>query len=339
MKKLILNFLILSVMIGACSKEKDQTVILKQGTEAYQLAVRVSEKLPYFDPEANNILARGKNIKISTGTVIEQMSLYLGQNTNRLLSLPEDRLRMVLKNHVEEAVNQSLLMNKIEQTGIDIEESELDSVMQKSYEQVGGEDEFLAGLKNNNIPLEKVIEDMKTRLLINKYFDVQFGQNAIPTDQEVMDRYKQGKTASVRHILFLTQGKSDSIKQEVQKKAEEVLAMAKGGADFIELVKKYSEDPGSKNNGGLYQDFKRGDMVKPFEEAAFTLPINAISDLVETGYGYHIIKVIDRKKETRPFEEVQARLADQMAQQNKREIFDQHIEELKMEANVEYAHF
>ncbi|MBN2102913.1 peptidylprolyl isomerase [bacterium] len=339
MKKLMMVFVVLCIMIGACSKEKDQSVKLEPGTEAYQLAVSISEKLPYFDPDANNVLAKGKGIKITTGTVIEQLHLFFGKSSGRLLSARENQLRNIIQSNLEEVVNQNLLINKIEKTRLNISESELDSVMQLNYDRAGGEEQFMTQLENNNISVDQVIEDMKNRLLINKYFDEKFGQDVIPTEQEVIDRYNQDKTASVRHILFLTQGKSDSMKQETRKKAEEVLAMAKSGADFEKLVKKYSEDPGSNEKGGLYQDFKRGDMVKPFEEASFTLPVDSISDLVETQYGYHIIKVIDRKKETLPLEEVRDKLMSQIENERKNEIFKQHIEELKLEAAVEYAPF
>jgi hypothetical protein len=74
---------------------------------------------------------------------------------------------------------------------------------------------------------------------------------------------------------------------------------------------KFSEDPGSKNTGGLYENFPKGQMVKPFEDAAFTLPIGSLSDIVETPYGYHILKIIDRKKETKPYEEVKKDLEEE----------------------------
>ena len=118
----------------------------------------------------------------------------------------------------------------------------------------------------------------------------------------------------MRHILLLTQGKTDQEKAEARTKIEDILAKAKAGADFAELAKQYSEDTGSKDNGGLYENFPRGQMVKPFEDAAFSVPVGEFSGVVETDFGYHILKVVDRKKETRPFEEVRAEIESRLKQ-------------------------
>lgn len=102
-----------------------------------------------------------------------------------------------------------------------------------------------------------------------------------------------------RHILISTIDKATNTplpeekKAEAKKKAEEILAKAKAGDDFAELAKEYSEDPGSKDNGGEYT-FGYGKMVPEFETAAFSLKPGEISDLVETNFGYHIIKVEEK---------------------------------------------
>ncbi|MBX9850335.1 MAG: peptidylprolyl isomerase [Cytophagaceae bacterium] len=102
--------------------------------------------------------------------------------------------------------------------------------------------------------------------------------------------------ASTKHILFMTRDKSKEQKDSIRKKAEEVLAQLKKGANFEEMVMKYTEDPGSKSTGGEYKWFPKGRMVKPFEEAVFTAKSpGLVPKLVETEYGYHILKVTDTK--------------------------------------------
>jgi parvulin-like peptidyl-prolyl isomerase len=117
----------------------------------------------------------------------------------------------------------------------------------------------------------------------------------------------------------MTQGKNDVEKQRIRKKMEGILARAKKGEDFAKLAQKYTEDPGSKSKGGLYEDFGRGKMVKPFEDAAFSVPVGEISDIVETRYGYHILKVVDRKKETRPYDEVRDEIEKNLKKKQKNE--------------------
>jgi len=109
-----------------------------------------------------------------------------------------------------------------------------------------------------------------------------------------IDSYKQPDRAHVAHILFKTVGKTDAESEEIRKKAEDVLKKAKSGANFGDLAKQYSEDT-SKDKGGDLDWIVRGQTVPEFEQAAFTLPIGSVSDLVKTQYGFHIIKVLDRQ--------------------------------------------
>jgi peptidyl-prolyl cis-trans isomerase D len=119
------------------------------------------------------------------------------------------------------------------------------------------------------------------------------------------------------HILLKTEGKDD---EAVKAKAEEILKEVKAGKDFAALAKKYSEDEASASQGGDLDYFGRGRMVKEFEDKAFELEPGQVSDLVKTPFGYHIIKVIDKKPATtRPFAEVQQQIADQLAYERAQE--------------------
>jgi peptidyl-prolyl cis-trans isomerase D len=102
--------------------------------------------------------------------------------------------------------------------------------------------------------------------------------------------------ASTKHILFMTRDKTPQQKDSIKKKATEVLEQLKKGADFDEMVLKYSEDPGSKNTGGEYKWFAKNQMVKAFDEAVFTAKSEGlVPKLVETEYGFHILKVTNTK--------------------------------------------
>ena len=119
-----------------------------------------------------------------------------------------------------------------------------------------------------------------------------------------LERYHEPDQVHARHILFRLDEDDQAREEEVRRKAEEVLAEARAGADFAELARKHSEDPGADNGGDL-GFFARGMMVPEFEEAAFALKPGEIGDLVRSPFGYHIIKVEAIKKaRTREFAEM-----------------------------------
>lgn len=157
---------------------------------------------------------------------------------------------------------------------------------------------------------------------------------------ENQSKFEQPEQVRAAHILIST---LDSVTQRPlpsdQKKAKEQLARsirerAVKGEDFAALVKQYSEDPGSKDKGGEYK-FPRHQMVPEFESAAFSLKVGQISDLVETQYGYHIIKVLEKfpAKQTQ-FAEVEPKIKDYLTEQAAEKALPGYLDKIKTEANV-----
>lgn len=124
--------------------------------------------------------------------------------------------------------------------------------------------------------------------------------------QANIQQYQVPNRVHVEHILFMTVGKTDAEVDEIKKTAEDALAQTKKkGANFEELAKKYSQDPGTKDKGGDLGWLTQGQTVPEFEKTAFSLDKGQVSDLVRTQYGFHIIKVLDKETaHTRPFDEV-----------------------------------
>ena len=134
------------------------------------------------------------------------------------------------------------------------------------------------------------------------------------------------------HILFKTEGKDESA---VKAAAEKVLAEARGGADFAELAKKYSEDESNAKLGGDLDYFGRGRMVPEFDEAAFAAQPGLVPELVKTGFGFHIIKVVDKKPgSTRTFDEVKAQIREQLVGEKAQRQADVRAEEVAKEVKT-----
>lgn len=132
--------------------------------------------------------------------------------------------------------------------------------------------------------------------------------------------FQTPERVQVRHILLKTTGKSPAEVEKIRAKAEDILKQLKNGADFAELAKKYSEDPGSAQKGGDLGWVVRGQTVKNFENTAFSLKPKELSGVITTEYGFHILQVMDKQEaHTQPFEEVKNQIA---ADLKKQMVFD-----------------
>ncbi len=169
----------------------------------------------------------------------------------------------------------------------------------------------------------------------------QLRQSATVSDDELKVIYQQNiqqyevpDRVHVEHILLTTVGKTDAEVAEVKKQAESILAQARKGANFEDLAKKYSDDPGSKPKGGDLGWLVHGQTVPEFDKAAFNTPKGEISDLVKTQYGFHIIKVLDKENaHTKPFDEVKDSIRTpyllQKADQESNSIADQMSSQIR----------
>lgn len=150
---------------------------------------------------------------------------------------------------------------------------------------------------------DEFLKYILTRELAYSAYKEYYNKNTKVDESTLKKEYEKNKesydTVTASHILISTKDDSgnelsDKEKAAAKQKAEEVLQKAKSGEDFAELAKEYSDDSANASSGGNLGDFTAGEMVEEFSNAAFALDKNEISDIVETQYGYHIIKVTDK---------------------------------------------
>ena len=148
--------------------------------------------------------------------------------------------------------------------------------------------------------------------------------------------FKRPEEVRASHILIKTDSKSsDKEKAASYKKIKEIQFKLQQGEDFAALAKKYSEGP-SNVKGGDLGFFKRGQMVRPFEEAAFVLKPGEVSGIVETRFGYHLIKVFEKNPETiSEYPTVKDRLEKFLEQQEVQKQMEVYVEGLKSKGKVE----
>lgn len=150
-----------------------------------------------------------------------------------------------------------------------------------------------AAAENDSLKDTKLIDKAMWAVIDNvkakKWYDLVSKTWHTPDSTAAEGIYNNGQLLAASHILFLTQGKTDTAKASAKKKAEAIRAQATT-ANFADLAKKNSEDPGSKDKGGSLGTFPRGAMVKEFEQALLALKPGEISPVIETPFGYHIIR-------------------------------------------------
>ena len=187
------------------------------------------------------------------------------------------------------------------------------------------------------------IDDLRNRVLVDAVIDKRITRTTSLPEETLKEYYdghaaefEKGEQVQARHILIRVE---HTAPPEADSKAKETIdAIAeklKKGESFETLAQEYSEDPGSKMNGGDLGYFGRGQMVKEFEEAAFTTKINEVSEPVRSSFGYHLIKVTDKKAPGKvPFNDVKKQIETTLLAEQDRVALNNLIEELKKKYEV-----
>jgi peptidyl-prolyl cis-trans isomerase C len=260
--------------------------------------------------------------------------------TMRGKSLSDSQQETVRKETLARLIERELLYQESQKKGVKVDEASLDAKFKKQFP---NEAEFKKILSNMNM----TEADLRTRFIkgmaIRQFVDKEFLQKATVTDKEAKkyydshpDAFKQPEQVRASHILIKVDSKTDkSKKAEARKTIEEIQQKLKKGGDFAALAKEFSQCPSSAKGGDLGY-FKRGKMVKPFEEAAFSLKPGEISDIVETQFGYHLIKVLDKKPEsTMPYKEAKNKIEQRLKREKAQKELSSYIAKLQEKGKVE----
>jgi len=335
MKKIFILILLAALVVTACSSKKEAATKVAAGSPSYQLAKDLAKVLPALDPDKPGVLITSKKFDVTAVDVIRMFQDSMGTRAAQLKDMDGARLKSVFQQAARQIAERKLLLEAAAEAKKSPTPEEIKAALDTQYAQAGGEQAFLEMLKTNGMGIEFVKQSIADDLKIQKYLEGVMTAAGQVTEAEVQKAYSEDKTASVRHILLLTQGKTDAEKTVIRKKMEDILARAKKGEDFAGLAKEFTEDTGSKDKGGLYEDFEHGKMVKPFEDAAFSVPAGEISGLIETEYGYHILKVEGRKKETQPLDQVKTQIEARIKERKQAAAFEAHMTKLKESAKFQ----
>jgi peptidyl-prolyl cis-trans isomerase C len=260
----------------------------------------------------------------------------------------EKRLR---QQAIDKIIVGRLLDEQVKEANIVITEEELASQITKvaaAQKPPLSLDEFKTKLAEYGQDFDELKQQFRKRLAYMKVMEAQWAGKINITEEDAKKYYDENPTnfevkeqVRASHILIKTdtadsEADPNQVKAEAKAKIQGLLEQIKGGADFAELAKANSDCPSAARGGDL-DFFPRGKMVPPFEKAAFELEVGKVSDIVETRFGYHIIKVTDHKDaSTTSFEQAKNSLIIQLTQQKQAEIANKYIESLKAAANIVY---
>ncbi len=209
---------------------------------------------------------------------------------------------------LQSMINEKLILAQAIEDSIVVSDEEvqqqLEATIQKRIQQVGSEERLaeLYGMPISRIKRE-FRDEMRKSLLANRLQQQRFGITTV-TQREVEDFYRQFKDSlgtipeevELSHI-YMEPKSGESARTAARQKIQAILDSIKAGADFADMARRYSEDPGSSDQGGDLGLVRRGQFVKEFESVVFSLKEKQISDPVETKFGIHIIELMERRGE------------------------------------------
>jgi len=273
----------------------------------------------------------------------KELNFHLQRATQQGMQVSETEMAKLKEDVLESLIEREILYQESQKTGIKIEAKAVDEQLSVIKQRFPTEKDYQNALEQMNFSEEDVKMQIERGLAIKGLIDQQIGQKIIVTDEESKAYYdgnpqlfKQPEQVKASHILIKVESNADEKqKGEARQKIIDVQAKLENGEDFAALAKEYSEGPSSDRGGDLGY-FRRGQMVKPFEDAAFTMKPNEVSGIVETRFGYHLIKVYDKKPETvLAYAEVKDKLNARMKQQKTEQEAGKYIDELKKDAKIE----
>ena len=259
-------------------------------------------------------------------------------------SIPPDQRDQVLRNVLDQMVSYRLLIQETRARKLSAPNAEVDARLAQIRGQFPNEEAFTQSMQQQNMTLDRLRTNALNDLLVARLLDAEIAPKVTVTPAQVdefyknnPDQFKQPERVRASHILFaFPPDGNDAGRQLARTRAAAVLKDVKGGKDFAELARLHSQDTGSAPNGGDLGYFQAGQMVPPFEKAAFAMKPGQTSDLVESQFGMHIIRVADHQPaRTLPLSEVRPQLQQFIQEQKRQELTQAFVEGLKTKGKVE----
>ena len=337
----VIPLFVLALALTACSKSpaKDAATTAQPAASTQPGAPAepikpVPEKLP-------EVIARVNGDSVTRAELEDYVRNLEGRAGS---PIPPDQRDRIYRGIIDQLVGYKLLVQEAKARKVVVPDADVNVKIDGLKKQFPSEDLFMQALIERKLSLDRMKADARDEMVISKLIEGEIASRVALKPAQVEDFYKnnpdqfkQPERVRASHILIsFPEGADAAAKAQAKTKAQKILKDVKAGKDFAALAKEHSQDPGSAPNGGDLGFFQQGQMVGPFNDVAFKLKPGATSDLVETQFGYHIIRVAEKHPEgTVPLEEVRPKIEQYLQNLNKESETDAFVKSLRAKAKVE----
>jgi len=330
-------------LFSGCDREKEPA-IPEIDLSQTDLTEQPLQPSPFaLNPEDVIVTVDGE--EITHGNVMQGAQMMLMQLGRQV---PPQQLGQLAgqayQNTREQMIANILLRNAADKSSLAVSDEDFNAQLDKIRANAPEGNTLEATLAEQEIDFEEWKTDLRKQLLVEELIKEQVADikdastgEAAQFYQENIERFKIPENVSANHILLtFEEGETEEAKAEKLVQAEKIHADLLAGKDFAALAEEHSDCP-SGTRGGDLGTFGRGQMVPEFEEAAFAQEPGTIGNVIETQFGYHIIKVTDHKEASiQPLSDVQEQLLAFLTTQKKQEALEAYVEALKEKADIQF---
>lgn len=345
--------LVLGLVLAGCNKSKpvedaapasgDQTAAVENLEVApvdAEPAAPAYEVPAISEADAAVVVAKVNDKEITEGDIHKVMGMFMKQVGSQIsASQMDSAIPRIRERIVEELVMRQVMLDAVAKQGISLSDTEFAEIKAELAEELPPGKTLEAYMAETGTTETELRDQMAVRKMILAKAE----SLAKPSEEEMQKFYEenkegftQGESVTAAHILIkLDPADDDAAKAAKRERLAGLRKQILEGADFAEVAKENSDCP-SASTGGDLGTFGRGQMVPEFEDAAFTQPVGSVGDIVETQFGYHLIKVSERQEaKTTDFNEAKARISEMLYSQNQQDAVRKYVDEIRESATIE----
>ena len=334
-------FILILILVAGCKKDAAQSPAGSAESAPGAQTETAADPVKALPEKLPDVLAKVNGEAVTRKELEDYVRNLEGQAGS---PIPADQRDRIYRGVLDQLVGYKLLVQEAKARKVVVADADVDARIAEVKKQFPSEDLFMQTLIDRKMTIDQLKGDARRDLSIARLIEAEISQRVAVKPGQAEDFYKNNpdkftepERVRASHILIGAAENADAAtKAKAKAKAEQILKDLKAGKDFATLARQHSEDTASAVNGGDLGFFPQGQMVGPFNDVAFSLKPGGTSDLVETQFGYHIIRVAEKQPgRTVPLEEVRSRLEEFLKHQNRETETESFVKALRAKGKVE----